>query len=70
VQNIIDINGKERQAASLKLISHQVPDKVNEGEMINQEFVEADIVGQSRTWIEWYPAEQFKEDNPGALYLL
>lgn len=63
--NIIDGNGKNREAVSLKVITQEIRDAVNKG-AIPQKFVEAVIKGKYRpeTWIEWYPLEKFKINNP------
>jgi hypothetical protein len=63
--DIIDINGEERIALSLKRIFHPVP--VNDdGEMTDVAYVEAVILGQTgREWTEWYPLRKFEELNPG-----
>ena len=63
---IIDSNKKEKNAVSLKVITHEVVDAVNKGAIPTQ-FVEAVIKGRYRpeTWVEWYPLIEFKENNPG-----
>jgi hypothetical protein len=63
---IVDGNGKEKNAISLKVITHEVRDAINKG-AIPTKFVEATIKGKHRrgTWIEWYPLAEFRENNPG-----
>jgi hypothetical protein len=61
---IIDENGKERSAVSLKKIKHNIPDKVNGG-YLQEEFVEAMIEGKHGTWKEWYHLPKFRQLNPG-----
>ena len=62
---IIDSNKKEKNAVTLKVITHEVVDAVNKGAIPTQ-FVEAVIKGRYRpeTWVEWYPLIEFKENNP------
>ena len=62
---IIDSNKKEKNAVSLKVITHEVVDAVNKGTIPTQ-FVEAVIKGRYRPeiWVEWYPLIEFKENNP------
>ena len=64
--NIIDINGKLRNILSLKKIIHQVVDM--NGNFIDADYVEIVIKGKTRTWIEWYPLEEFKDKNPNFLF--
>jgi len=62
---IIDINGKEREALSIKRMTQQIPDAVNGGIATTKEYVEVVIIGQTgRTWTEWYPFEDFVVKNP------
>lgn len=62
---IIDINGKERNAKSLKIIKHNVQDS-RSGEIRTLEYVEAVLKGRNgNQWIEWYPLDEFTELNPG-----
>jgi len=64
MKKFIDINGKERTAEKLKIITHKVKDAVND-EDIPVKFVEAHIVGRTgRKWVEWYPLKKFKKLNP------
>jgi len=58
---IIDINEKEREAESIKVINHETTDK--DGNIVNEEFAEVVIKGKNRTWTEWYPLKIFKELN-------
>ncbi len=61
---IIDVNGKERNIASIKRIIHKVPDRIT-GDLIDVEFVEVEIIGRYRkNWTEWYPLDRFIELNP------
>ena len=62
---IIDSNKKEKNAVSLKVITHEVVDAVNKG-AIPTKFVEAVIKGRHRpeTWVEWYPLIEFRTNNP------
>jgi len=62
---IVDINGKKRNALSAKKIAHQIPDAVNGGIATTKLYVEVIIIGCSgRTWKEWYPFEKFVVMNP------
>ena len=66
---IIDVNGKEKEAESIKIIDHEVPivgPNTKEGEMKTVKYVEVSIRGKHRdsTWKEWYPLKNFKEMNP------
>ena len=62
---IIDSNKTEKNAISLKVITHEVVDAVNKG-AIPTKFVEAVIKGRHRleTWVEWYPLIEFRTNNP------
>lgn len=62
---IIDCNGKQKEALSLKVITHEVQDVINKG-AIPTKFVEAVIKGRNRpgTWTEWYPLVEFQVNNP------
>jgi hypothetical protein len=62
---ILDGNGKEKNAISLKVVSHDVRDAINKGAIPTQ-FVEAVIKGRHRagTWVEWYPLSEFRKNNP------
>ena len=61
---IIDLNGKEREVSSITKIPHMVDDVVNEGEQIEQTYVEVEIVGRTHNWREWWNWEDFKKLNP------
>ena len=61
---VIDINGKEREIASIKRITQQIPDAINGGIAVTKEYIEVVIIGKTRKWIEWYPFEQFIVLNP------
>ena len=63
---IIDCNDKEREALSVKVVSHQIPDAIHGGIATTALYVEALIKGRHRkgTWTEWYLLEQFREKNP------
>ena len=62
---IIDINNKEREALSIKRVTHQIPDAIKGGIATTKEYVEAVIIGKTgRTWTEWYPFEKFAIMNP------
>ena len=62
---IIDVNGKEREAISIKRTTHQILDAVNGGIATTKEYVEVVIQGKTgRTWVEWYPFEHFAVMNP------
>ena len=62
---IVDINGKKRNALSAKKVVYQIPDAVNGGIAVTKLYVEVIIVGQTgRTWKEWYDLQVFKEYNP------
>ena len=57
---IVDINGKEREALSVKQITQQIPDAVNGGIATTKEYIEVVIIGKTgRIWTEWYPFEKF-----------
>lgn len=62
---ILDCNGKQKEALSLRVITHEVQDAVNKG-AIPSKYVEAVIKGQNRpeTWTEWYPLVEFQVNNP------
>jgi hypothetical protein len=62
---ILDSNKREKNAISLKVITHEVRDAINKG-AIPTKFVEATIQGKHRqgTWTEWYPLAEFKQNNP------
>ena len=64
MMNITDINGKARRIKSLKTIVHQVPDRIS-GELLGIDYVEVEILGKIRTWVEWYPLAEFRKLNPG-----
>ena len=63
---IVDMNGKEREALSLKIVSHQIPDAIGGGIAVVVQYVEAQVQGKHRkgTWIEWYPLVEFQINNP------
>lgn len=61
---IIDINGKEREALSVKRVSQQIPDALHGGIAATAEYVEVVIHGRVRVWTEWYPLEEFRTANP------
>lgn len=62
---IIDINNKEREALSIKRVTHQIPDAVKGGIATTKEYVEVIIIGKTgRKWTEWYPFEKFAVMNP------
>ena len=60
---IIDSNGKEREANSLKRILQSVPDQVGKASIL-VEYVEIVIAGRTRKWREWVPLEDFQRLNP------
>lgn len=64
---IIDINGAEKKAIWVKRVKSSIPDVVNEGMEVEEDYVEALIQGKKveRKWKEWYPLQQFQEANPG-----
>ena len=64
---IIDTNGKEREALSLKRITHQIPDAVGGGIATTSEYVEVMIKGNFRSWTQWYPLAEFRKKNPTVL---
>jgi len=64
---IIDINGKEREIASIKRITQQIPDAINGGIAATKEYIEVVIIGKTRTWIEFYPLEDFERLNPNVV---
>ena len=62
---VVDVNGKERNAISVKKITTQIPDSVNGGIAATKEYVEVVIQGKTgRVWKEWYPIEDFRRKNP------
>ena len=61
---IIDVNGREREAVSVKRVSHEIPDALHGGIAATAEYVEAEIQGRMRIWTEWYPLEEFRTANP------
>lgn len=62
---IVDCNGKEKEALSLRVVTQEVRDAVNKG-AIPTKFVEAVIKGRHRvaTWTEYYPLTEFQINNP------
>ena len=62
---ILDGNRREKNAITLKVITHEVRDAINKG-AIPTKFVEAVIKGRHRagTWVEWYPLSEFRKNNP------
>jgi len=61
---VIDPNGKEREVSSITKIPHMVDDVVNEGEQLEQTYVEVEIIGKNGTWREWWNWGDFKKLNP------
>jgi len=61
---VIDINGRKRNVQSIKRITQQIPDAINGGIAATKEYIEVVIIGKTRTWIEWYPLEDFEKSNP------
>ena len=61
---IIDEYGKEREADIIKVITHEYPDVINEGEKILEDFLHVKIKGKNLEWESWIPLEKFKELNP------
>ena len=61
---VIDPNGKEREVSSITKIPHMVQDVINEGEEIEQTYVEVEIVGKRSNWREWWNLVDFRELNP------
>lgn len=62
--DIIDGNGAERVALSLKRIYH--PIRLEDGNIMDVAYVEAVILGKTgREWKEWYPLREFEDANPG-----
>ena len=59
---IKDINGKERDAASVKQVFQKSID--TNGNEVYEPFAEVGIIGTRSHWIEWYPWEKFITDNP------
>ena len=62
---IIDGNGKEKEAKSVKKMIQQSPNAITD-ELVDEEFVEALIVGKNnnREWVEWYSLKDFQDKNP------
>ena len=60
---VVDLNGKEREVASVEVILHDVSDAVNGG-TVSAEYVEVEVVGKQSTWTEWWALEEFEENNP------
>ena len=62
---IVDQNGKEKEAISLRMITHEVRDAINKG-VVPAKYVEAVIKGRNRpgTWTEFYPLVEFQINNP------
>lgn len=61
---IIDINGKERNVKSLKIVNHNIQDE-RSGELKVLKYVEAVLKGRSgNEWVEWYPLKEFNKLNP------
>lgn len=64
---IIDCNGKERNAKSVKVIQHEFRNALtdSDNEVLGElEYAEVVIIGKSREWTEWYPLDEFREKNP------
>lgn len=63
---IIDGNGEEKDALSLRVITHEVVDAISGG-AVPTRYVEAVIQGRNRpdTWTEWYLLLEFQVNNPG-----
>lgn len=59
-----DPNGKERMLRSANRMHHMVDDVVNEGEQIEQTYLEVIIVGKNSEWKEWWVLDEFLEMNP------
>ena len=49
----IDINDTERIAEYLVVVKHE-----------GEDFVEAKIVGENKSWVEWYDLKEFQQKNP------
>jgi len=64
LMKIVDINGKEKEAKYVKKVKHKIYDQINE-QYIEEEYVEALIVGKKFKWKEYYPLDEFKKMNPG-----
>ena len=62
LQQIIDINGRERIIQYARVVKHTRMDLVN-GE-ITVRYIEVLIMGKQRKWKEWYPFTDFMEANP------
>ena len=63
---LIDLNGKERNVESAKIILHDATDSINGGG-ISEEFVEVEIVGKQSTWTEWWSLAEFQDNNPDVI---
>lgn len=65
---IIDCNGKERTAKSVKVIAHEYRNAISDSdnEVLGEtDYAEVVIIGKTkREWTEWYPLNEFKENNP------
>jgi len=49
----IDNEGKERNGENFKMVEHE-----------NGNFIECNIIGNDRTWNNFYPLQEFTENNP------
>jgi hypothetical protein len=63
---LIDLNGKERNVESARVILHDVSDAVNGGS-VSEEFVEVVIEGKQSTWTEWWSLAEFQDNNPDVI---
>ena len=50
----------------MKIIRKQDKNVVNGGIVIS-DFVEVQVIGKKRNWIEYYPLMDFKKMNPGVI---
>lgn len=64
---VIDPKGKEREAVSLKLVSHSMPDTQHPGQHMNVPLVEVVIRGKTLQWKDWYRLDEFKKLNPNVV---
>ena len=63
MKKIIDINGKKKNVLYAKKILNAAYDSIN-NVTIDEEFVEAMVMGKNSNWIVWYPLADFEEKNP------
>ncbi len=59
---IIDTDNKIRNISNIKKAVYVIKDKDNNE--IKEDFIEVMIKGKGRSWIQFYPLDEFKKFNP------